>query len=203
MTEFIYDSLFPNYKYSERIVSSFVKLNGKEKEVPLSILSYQITNWQSYRVHAYNRPAIAYKYLREILGDSLFFEGLHNYMKLWHGKHPVPFDFFASIEKGSGKDLKWFFIPWFFNSTHADMGIETVSDNIVKIKNLGGLPLPIRLTVFFEDLTEKTIYYNASIWKDNSDMVKIKLNEDKIITKIILGNNDIPDINEANNIFVH
>jgi len=120
----IMDTLAPEYNYFERVSGSFANLSGKEKEVPLIYLSYQINDYPSYRVHSYNRSAMAYAYLRNVLGDSVFREALHVYMDRWSQKHPIPYDFFNTFENVSGQDLDWYFQPWFFDRAYADLGIK-------------------------------------------------------------------------------
>ena len=198
-TKFSFDSLFPDYKYIERVVSTFEHLNGHEKEVPLSILSYQITDWQAYREHAYNRPSVAYNYLRKTMGDSLFFKGFHFYMKNWNGKHPTPFDFFTAMEKGSGLNLEWYFKPWFLQKCYADLAIEEVKDNTVYVANKGGLPLPVDITVTFEDGSSKKVYKKADVWKNNNANIAVEFDNSKKIKSIELGNPEIPDIYKDNN----
>ncbi len=201
-SRFIYDSLYPDYHYAQRMISRFEEMSGKEKEVTEMIPSYLICDWQSYRSHAYNRSSTAYTFLRDVLGDSLFKKGLHVYMKRWHGRHPMPYDFFASMETGTGQALNWFFKPWFFDRAYADMGIKKVTfDNKVVVQNYGGLPLPVKLICKFDDGSELEIYKTAAIWKTGLDAVVVDVGSDKKIKSITLGDDLIPDVNRANNMF--
>jgi hypothetical protein len=202
-TRFIYDSLFPDYHYAERMVSTFERLSGTEKEVVLMTPSYLIADWQSYRSHAYNRSSAAYTFLRDMLGNDLFKQGLHTYMMRWHGRHPMPYDFFASMEEGTGQSLKWYFSPWFFEKAYADMGIKKVTlDNKITIQNYGGLPLPVQISCEFEDGTTEEIYRTAAVWQSGLEAVVIDVESGKKIKSIRLGSEQIPDVNRANNEFV-
>jgi hypothetical protein len=202
LTRFIYDSLYPGYHYAQRMVSTFENMSGSEKEVVEMIPSYLIADWQTYRSHAYNRSSMAYTFLRDLLGDSLFIKGLHTYMKRWHGRHPMPYDFFASMEAGTGQSLNWFFKPWFFEKVYADLGIKKVTlDNKVVIQNYGGLPLPVKIVCRFDDGTKLEIYKTAALWKTGLDAAVIEIESDKKIKSITLGDDLIPDINKANNRF--
>ncbi len=53
----------------------------------------------------YGKPSLSYLALKDMLGDKTFRKALHNYMNNWNGKHPIPWDYFYSMQKGSGKDL--------------------------------------------------------------------------------------------------
>jgi len=197
----ILNQLEPDFNYFERISNSFVNLSGKEKEVPLMFLSYHISDYQAYRVHSYNRSAMAYAYLRNALGDKLFKEALHTFMDRWNGKHPIPHDFFNTFENVTGQDLDWYFQPWFFNRAYADLGIKKVTlDNRIVIENNGGLPLPIFAKCYYTDGTSDTIQKNTSIWRSGNNAVIIQADTTKLLEQVIVGNNEIPDVVLENNV---
>jgi hypothetical protein len=37
----------------------------------------------------------------------------YTYMEDWNGKHPIPWDYFNSVNTSSGKKFKWFFTTGF------------------------------------------------------------------------------------------
>lgn len=200
LTYGIMDQMDPDYHYFERITNSFEKLSGKEKEVPLMYQSYQIADYGAYRVHAYNRSAMAYAFLRDALGDSIFKQALHTYMDQWNGKHPIPYDFFNIFENVSGQDLSWYIQPWFFDHAYADLGIKKVTlDNKIVIENYGGLPLPVAVTCYFDDDTEAEYVLNTSVWSAGNNAVIVQADDNKKIRKVIIGNKNIPDVISDNN----
>lgn len=200
LTNGIMEAKAPDYNYYQRLSSTFEKMSGSEKEMTVMTLSYMTADWQAYRSHAYNRPAMAYAYLRDMLGDSLFIKGLHTYMKHWHGKHPMPYDFFASMQSGTGQNLEWYFMPWFFERDFADLGIKKVTlDNKIVIQNYGGLPLPVKITCFYKDGTKGDFYRTAAIWRSGNTAVIIEADANKNIDRVVLGDDNIPDINKKNN----
>ena len=67
---------------------------------------------------------MGYLYVRDMLGDELFTKALHYYISQWHGKHPMPYDFFNCINTGSGVNLNWFWKSWFFDDGMPDLGIS-------------------------------------------------------------------------------
>lgn len=202
LTDEIMQELSPEYDYLDRLSSSFVSINGSEHEVSLMTLSHNITDYRAYRVHAYNRSAMAYHFLKDALGDAVFKQALHEYIYRWQGRHPLPYDFFASMADASGQSLIWFYIPWFFETANADLGIKKVTlENKIIIENYGGLPLPISLKVSYSDGTIDMIYENTSIWNAGDAAVIIIADSNKQISSIELGENTIPDINQSNNKF--
>jgi len=200
LTYGILDQMEPDNKYFERMVQSFQNLSGKEKEVPLMYPSYQITDYSAYRVHAYNRSAMAYAFLRNALGDSLFKEALHAYMDRWNGLHPIPYDFFNTFENISQQDLDWYFQPWFFDHSYADLGIKKVTlDNKIVVTNNGGLPLPVVVTCHYTDGTIGKYVENASVWRTGENAIIIQADTEKVIQKVVIGTKEIPDVIIENN----
>ena len=196
-----YNDLYsPNYDYFAHYVKTFEDFNGREAEVPPMYPSYQIKSYLAYRTHAYARPSLAYAFLRNALGDSLFEVALHQYMDIWNGKHPMPYDFFNCFEQATRQQLDWFFLPWFFNRAEADLGIKKVTvDNKIVVENIGGLPLPIIIQCEFEDGSIVNYKRNTSIWSTGNQAVIIEVNPEMKIKNVKLGSTRIPDINKSNN----
>ncbi|MCB2209183.1 MAG: M1 family metallopeptidase [Bacteroidetes bacterium] len=192
---------FPDYPYDTRSISAFENINGKERESTLMTLSYSIGDYDSYRSHAYVRPALAYYFLQDALGDSLFKLALHEYMHRWNGKHPLPYDFFNTFNSVTGKDLGWFFNPWFYELAYADLGIKKVTnDNKIVIQNYGGLPLPVVVTCEFADGSTEVVRRKTSVWSSGNPAVIVHVDSNKMIRKVVLGTDLIPDIDEMNNV---
>ncbi len=181
---------------------SFENFAGHEEELPVVTPSFLLTG-NSYRVASYRRPGCAYDFLRDMLGKEKFISVMKEYVKLWNGKHPLPYDFFFTFNKYSGEDLNWYFIPWFFEKGVPDLAIENVkvknkelSFDVVKV---GNLPLPVQLKIVFKDDSRKEFYETALIWKDGKTRVNYKIKIDKEPISIELGSRKIPDVNRSNN----
>jgi hypothetical protein len=194
------DKLFPEQKYLERFVSRFEGINGKEREMTLMTLSYSLGSYDGYRVHAYVRPALAYHFLRDALGDSVFRACLHEYIDRWNGKHPSPYDFFTTFVNVSGAPLLWYFKPWFFDRAVADQAIKKITmDNKIVIENYGGLPLPVTLVCEYQDGTTETFRESTAVWAYGDPAIVIQADPDKKIASVVLGTERIPDVNRSNN----
>ena len=103
----------------------FEKISGTDRDVPL-ITNTKDYGGAAYLANSYGKGGVCYYVLQDLLGDKLYFKALHEYMNNWHGKHPTPYDFFYSINKGSGKDLNWFWNRWFFGWQYPDLSIKKV-----------------------------------------------------------------------------
>jgi hypothetical protein len=187
-----------------RTVKGYESFAGNEYDLPLMIPS-PIINYRSYRISAYNKPAIAYDILRKTLGDDVFLKSLHAFMERWNGKHPIPSDFFFTFNDVTKQDLSWYWKPWFYNFSYPDLSIEKIKSRrnsiVVEVKNIGSLPLPIKLQVMFKDEVVKEIYKNADIWKSGDEKVEVKIDDVKNYDAVILGGETIPDVNSIDNVY--
>ncbi len=171
-------------------------------EMPLMIPSNLISDFGYYRVQAYTRSSLAYKFLRDAMGDSLFHKALTTYIQRWNGKHPLPYDFFNTFNAVAKKDLSWFINPWFFEKATADQSIKKVTnDNKIIVENVGGLPMPVKATCIFDDGSHETISKTTAVWSHGNRLIMLQANPKKNIVTIVLGDSEIPDINKGNNRF--
>ncbi len=197
------EKMAPKYPYFQRTAKRFSRISGRQLEVPLMLPSNLICDFSTYRIQAYTRPSLAYKFLRNAIGDSAFKKALHVYMNRWHGKHPIPFDFFNSFMDATGQNLMWFFKPWFFGPGYADQAVkEVTSTNKIVIENVGGLPMPVHVVCQYADGSKDTFTESTAVWDKGQDTISIQADKDKTIKKVVLGAPDIPDVNKSNNVLM-
>lgn len=195
--------LAPDRDTREWNIFRYLGSAGKEEDIPMMVPSDNLGRYRSYRSTSYLRPGEAYDILRNTLGDELFGKCLREYMKQWHGKHPMPYDFFYTFNNTAGEDLSWFWKPWFFEFGYPDIGIKDVSRNkakiIISVEKTGSLPIPVDLLLMFDDSTTKQIYKTADIWKSGNSVITVEDSPGKKIKSVKLGNSHIPDVDSENN----
>ncbi|MCB9058686.1 MAG: M1 family metallopeptidase [Calditrichae bacterium] len=183
-------------------VKKYLRIAGNELETPSMVSSLHLRG-VPYRNAAYDKPAMAYYFLRDVLGDDLFKKALHTYMSRWNGKHPIPYDFFFTFDEISGEDLSWYWKPWFFDFAYPDLAVKSVlkesNRSKILVEKIGRMPIPAALSITFTDGTTETYYKTAAVWKNNAQQVSIEINTQKEIKSVLLGNSHIPDINPDNN----
>jgi peptidase M1-like protein len=176
---------------------------GRETDLPIITLSTEIN--LAYFANSYPKPAMGYLFAKDMLGDDLFFKGLHYYIQQWNGRHPIPYDFFNCMNTGSGKNLDWFWKKWFFETGITDLAITKVipssKSTSVTITNKGDKPLPIDLKVEFTDGTSQTIHRSVAVWEKGNKTVTISISSNKKIKTLTLGSVHIPDSNKNNNVW--
>ncbi len=158
----------------------------------------------------YYKPGVGLTMLREnILGEERFDKAFREYIKRWAFKHPTPDDFFRTMENVSGEELNWFWRGWFINKWKIDQAVTGVKYNngdykqgaIIKLENIGQMPMPVEALVSYKDGTSETIKLPVEIWKRNTAW-NFEIPSTKEIASVKLDPRaTLPDANLANNSF--
>ena len=75
----------------------------------------------------YTKASTALYILREtVMGRELFDMAFKEYSERWAFKHPMPADFFRTMEDASAVDLDWFWKGWFYTTHANDQTLEEV-----------------------------------------------------------------------------
>ncbi|MEP7233423.1 MAG: M1 family metallopeptidase, partial [Ginsengibacter sp.] len=151
----------------------------------------------------YGKPSLAYLSLKDMLGDDVFRKCLHGFMDRWHGKHPIPWDFFYSFNNISGQNLNWFWNAWFFTNSYIDLSLskinKTGTDYKIDIANIGGFPVPIDLQLNFTDGSMQTVHKSPAIWEANQKGASVTVSSKKSLQSVQLVSGIYMDANETNN----
>ncbi len=178
--------------------------SGSKDDSPIMTLTPDLKGSGSF-TNSYPKPGLAYLFIKDYLGEELFTKALHTYIRNWNGKHPMPYDFFNSINEGSGKNLNWFWKPWFFEGGILDLGIKAVdkssSGYIVTVENKGIKPLPIDLTLTYSDGTTEKNHSTIGVWEKGNQSVTIKIKTAKKLNKVVMGSSHVPDKAKGDNTF--
>ncbi len=168
---------------------------GTSWDIPLSVPTTQM-NEQTYMMQNYGRAAVGFYFLHDMLGNELFSKVIKEYITRWKGKHPTPTDLALTFNAVTGQDWSWYWNPWFYNYGYADLAladVEVKGANLkLKVLKKGSFPVPVKITLTFADNTTTTIYHSAIVWRDAAEFV-VEQKFDKEITKVSLGDKNIPD----------
>lgn len=130
-------------------LAGYRRVAGTEAEVPLMRHTDLVTPYGARGVAAYTKPGVLLRSLRAVVGDSVFGESLRTYAREWLLKHPYPWDFFNTVERVAGRELDWFFQPWWYETGVLDQAVERVEGAeggtgrvSVHVRDLGTIPAP-------------------------------------------------------------
>lgn len=182
-------------------VAGWINDRSAAEDQPVITMSREL--WSGYGNNAYGKPSLSYLALKDMLGDELFKKALHTYMSNWHGKHPIPWDYFNSMNTGSGRNLNWFFNNWFFTNYYDDLALQNVTKNAggykVAVKNVGGFVIPFDLKLTYADGSTERIHQTPAVWEKNQKNISISIKTSKSIKTAELDNGIYMDADESNN----
>lgn len=186
-------------------VAAYARAADTEDDLPIVTLTTQQTG-APFFLNSYPKPGLGYLYVRDMLGEELFTKALHNYISLWHGKHPMPYDFFYAMNAGAGQNLDWFWRRWFFEGGYPDLAITRVvrpadQPAQITVTNKGGKPVPVDLTVTFSNGAEEKIHRSVAVWQ-NASTVTVPVRNGRTIKKLTLGSLYAPDSYPTDNEWV-
>lgn len=159
-------------------------------------------------VLAYAKPSSGLIILREqILGEERFDLALRTYLERWAYKHPMPDDFFRTIENVAGEDLGWFWRGWFQNNWRLDQGINSIKyvkndpkqGIVINIENFEKMAMPVILEVKTKSGKISRINLPVEIWQKNKSWSFKHESTEEIESILIDPDHILPDSNVTNN----
>jgi hypothetical protein len=175
--------------------------SGRFNDIP-PFTSSILYGWDFVVQTAYYRPSYAFIILDDLLGKDLFKICLKEFINRWEGKRPIPHDLFNTFNDISGKNLNWFWKPWFFEFGYPDLSIDDVTHNVIKIQKTGILPVPVHVKITYKDGSYEEIYKTAEVWQNGDEFVELKVDLNKKINRIVLNDKiEIPDVNRNDNVY--
>jgi hypothetical protein len=151
----------------------------------------------------YGKPSLSYFALKDMLGEDLFKKALQFYMANWHGKHPIPWDYFNAMSTGSGRNLNWFFNNWFFTHNYIDLalaqGTKNANGYTFTITNIGGFAAPFDIVVTYADGTTESFHQTPAVWEQNQATTAVSVKTTKAVKSAKIDGGIFMDADESNN----
>ena len=180
------------------------KSAGADQDVPVMTLTPQLYGKARFSDKDL-KPALGFHYIREMLGDSLFFKAVRYYVSEWNGKHPNPYDFFYCMNKGAGRNMDWFWKNWFFEKNVPDLAISRVkkinNQYQIVVANVGTEIVPVHLTMYYQDGTKQSVSFSIACWAKGNRSVTATVGAGKKMIKVVLGKPYDVDVNPGNNVW--
>jgi hypothetical protein len=153
--------------------------------------------------NAYGKASLGYLAVKDLLGDDMFKKVLQGFMDRWHGKHPIPWDFFNTVNDISGRNLNWFWRNWYFSNGYIDTAVRGVArangGYTLTLANVGGMDAPVDVTLSFTDGTTQTVHKKAAIWQTDAELATISLPTSKTLRSLTVDGGIWMDANPGDN----
>jgi len=203
--EWIISPLIDSTMVDEYGVQPTAASSGTKNDTPIMTLTPDLKGSGAF-TNSYPKPGLGYLFVKDYLGDELFTKALHHYIEQWHGKHPMPFDFFYSMNEGSGKNMDWFWKPWFFGEGVTDLaitsGVKAANGYTITIRNKSEKPLPVDLLLNYTDGSSENLHHSIGIWEKGEKSVEIAVTTNKTLKDIRLGSTYVPDKDKGDNYII-
>jgi hypothetical protein len=185
-------------------VARYAQNAATENDAPIVTLSTQQSGMPFF-LNSYPKPGMGYLYVKDMLGDELFTKSLHTYIRQWNGRHPMPYDFFNSMNAGAGRNLNWFWQRWFFDAGYPDLAIagvtKTTTGYDILVQAKGSKPVPVDLTVTFTDKSTQKIHRSISVWETGAASVTVPVPTKQAVKRVTLGSTLVPDSFPKDNVW--
>jgi len=151
----------------------------------------------------YEKAALGYLALKELMGDDLFKQALHEFIDRWNGKRPLPWDMFNTFNDATSQNYNWFFYNWFFETNYLDIAVADVQPTAggytVQVKNTGGKAMPFDIKVQFDDDSIELFRQNPVIWRDTPQATTVTIDTAKTAISLTLDGGIFIDAAPADN----
>ncbi len=204
MESLAFNDYFPKGDQFQTQRQQYLNVAGNRLEQPL-MTHADIQNPQLYGITAYYKPSTLMRSLQATLGDEVYFRGMRTYMSEWMMKHPYPWDFFNTMERVAGRDLDWFWYPFFYRNVTFDQGIAAVSTGAnsvrVTVRDYGQAPGPSFVTVTMRDGTTARATIPIERWLQPSTRLQsVTVRVNGPVARVELDPEQyFPDVNRRNN----
>ena len=142
--------------------TSYGRLATSGIEQPQSTHADRYNYNVAYGATAYSKGEVFLAQLGYVIGQENLQNTLKKYYKDWKFKHPTPNDFIRVAEKVSGAELDWYLMDWTQTTNTIDYSIKEVeqeaSGTRVTLERVGLMPMPVEVTVTYEDGTSELVY---------------------------------------------
>ena len=161
---------------------------------------------------AYFKPGSGLDILRnQVLGKERFDKAFRTYTERWAFKHPMPDDFFRTMENVAGEDLGWFWRGWFMNNWSLDQAVTKVkyvkgdakNGAIITVENLDKMVMPVVVEIKTKSGAVSRKSLPVEIWQRNSTW-SFKVDTTEELDMVTLDpDNAFPDSNDTNNVWTN
>jgi hypothetical protein len=201
---------FPDQNAFALPLTQYLQIAGTDYERPMMREANLYPTYASFGIASYFKPAVMLRALGGIIGEDKVHEALREYARRWFLKHPYPQDFFNTVESVAGRDLDWFWTPWWYGTGVFDQGIagvvtEPVSGGervVVTVEDRGEVPLPTIVVVTMANGTERRATIPIENWLTGARSQALMVEVPGQVVRVELDPERLfPDVDRSDNLW--
>lgn len=205
------DVRFPATLPFEATQAAYLRIAGTDTEAPIERPADLYGPGPQYGVATYRKPGTLLRALTVVLGDDVVSQSLREYVRRWAFRHPSPSDFFNTVESVAGRDLDWFWSPWFYDTVTLDQAITAVAvadleaggERVtITVEDQGGAPMPVPLTLTLENGESLALTLPVEPWIAGQTVQRVTTEVPGRVARIeIDAPHAFPDIDRLDNLW--
>jgi len=174
------------------------------KETEMMRYGDKYPDYNAYGIASYFKPATVLVALGGVIGDSTLMQGLREYGKRWTNRHPMPNDFWNTMNQVSGLDLDWFWRTWYYETWKLDQSIDgvvrTSPDTMaVTIESKGRAPMPVLLVARGAGGATTSLVVPVDVWFTGEKKVTVQMAVPSDFTRVDIDPlQRFPDTDQSN-----
>jgi hypothetical protein len=161
-----------------------------------------------YGIAAYYKPAALMAALRDLLGPETWDEAYRTFIREWAFKHPTPWDFFATFERFSGRDLDWFWTSFYFETWTLDHAVRDVTSRpgagsrvVIEDRGLAVFPARVRIRTSVGGTLEHDVPVEHWLAGNRTYEIPVESAAGTVTRVEIDPNGYAPDVDRSNNLW--
>ncbi len=174
------DAQFPDADDAGENRRNYVGAARFGKETEMMRYGDKYPDGNAYGIASYFKPAAVLVALGGVISDSTVLQGLREYGRRWSGRHPMPNDFWNTMNEVSGRDLDWFWRTWYYETWKLDQAIDDVvrtsPDSVtVTLESRGRAPMPVLLVARGAAGATTSLLVPVEVWFQGEKEVTVQL----------------------------
>jgi hypothetical protein len=192
-------------------MESYLGIAGSDREKPIMTEPDLFGLGPQYGIAAYTKPGTLFRALATVLGEDRLETALRVYARRWANRHPAPWDLFNTIEDVAGRDLDWFWTPWFFETATLDQAIvavdiapDSAGERVtVTVEDQGDAPMPVPITITLDSGETQTLMLPVEPWLEGRIRQRTTIPVSGSVQRIeIDAERRFPEVDRGDNVWV-
>ncbi|GAA4280250.1 M1 family metallopeptidase [Gaetbulibacter aestuarii] len=160
---------------AEPAYNSYIRYAKSGTEQPLTTHADRYLFNNAYSNSAYNKGEVFLAQLGYVIGEDNLKKTIKRYFDDFAFKHPKPLDIIRTAERVSGLELDWYLIDFGETTNTIDYAVKLIKDNTVILERKGLMPMPLDVTVTYDDNTVERFYIPLAMMRGEKPTTATKI----------------------------